>query len=134
MAVGRMATAGAMAPRGGCATLGSRWRRLGLAAALGLGLAAASCGPPPTTQPVANDGSAPPAVTDNAKPAAEEPPDPELARLPGRVHTVQAGETLYSITAKYYGDGKHWRKILVANRNRLSDPQDLRVGMKLIVP
>lgn len=134
MAAGRIARARESSGHCGHGTHCFRWRRLGLTAVLGLGVAVASCGPPPTTQPVANDGSAPPALTGNANPAAEEPPDPELARLPGRVHTVQAGETLYSITAKYYGDGKHWRKILVANRNRLSDPQDLRTGMKLIVP
>lgn len=41
---------------------------------------------------------------------------------------------MYSITRQYYGDEKHWRKVLVANRNRLRDPNNLRVGMKLIIP
>jgi len=57
-----------------------------------------------------------------------------MTALPGRVHCVQPGETLFSITRQYYGDTKHWRKILLANRNRLEDPDNLRVGMKLIIP
>ncbi len=59
---------------------------------------------------------------------------PDVSALPGRVHCVQAGETLFSITKTYYGDGKYWRKVLVANRHRITDPSQLRVGMKLIIP
>jgi len=54
--------------------------------------------------------------------------------LPGRVHVVHPNETLYSLAERYYGHGKHWRKIYLANRNRISDPTDLSVGMKLIIP
>ncbi len=60
--------------------------------------------------------------------------DPAFWVQAGRVHRVQSGETLYSITKKYYGDGRHYRRIWVANRNRLTDPRRLRVGMKLIIP
>ncbi len=58
----------------------------------------------------------------------------DLSTLPGRIHCVRPGETLFSITKTYYGDGKHWRKIFVANRHRIKDPGQLPVGMKLIIP
>jgi len=51
-----------------------------------------------------------------------------------RVHVVREDETLDSITAKYYGDRKYWRKIFVANRNRLTDKDNLPVKMKLMIP
>jgi nucleoid-associated protein YgaU len=68
----------------------------------------------------------------------EAPPQPKDQYAPApksaRVHTVQAGETLFSIARQYYGDQRQWRRIYQANKNRLQDPQNVRVGMKLIVP
>ncbi len=54
--------------------------------------------------------------------------------VPGRVHIVERGDTLYSLAMRYYGNGKQYNRILVANRNRLKDPRNLPVGMKLIIP
>ncbi len=51
-----------------------------------------------------------------------------------RTHVVQRGETLWAIARKYYGDGRQWRKIYAANRNRVADVNDLPVGIKLIIP
>lgn len=86
------------------------------------------CGnPQPTTQPASSQ----PAGAVVARPAE---PEPDLSGLPGRIHLVQANDTLYSLAERYYGHGKHYRKILVANRNRLTDPNNLTVGMKLIIP
>ena|SRR3990170_7933719 len=50
-----------------------------------------------------------------------------------RVHTVQPKETLSSIAYQYYGV-KNWRKIYEANRERISDPNKIHPGMKLIIP
>lgn len=47
---------------------------------------------------------------------------------------MQANETLWSLAELYYGNSKHWRKISVANRKRVTDPTNLPVGMKLIIP
>jgi len=51
-----------------------------------------------------------------------------------RIHIVQKGDTLSSISAKYYGSANQWRKILAANQNNLPNPNRLTPGVKLIIP
>jgi 5'-nucleotidase / UDP-sugar diphosphatase len=51
-----------------------------------------------------------------------------------KIHIVQKGDTLSSISAKYYGSARQWRKILLANRNNLPDPNRLTPCVKLIIP
>jgi hypothetical protein len=58
----------------------------------------------------------------------------DSAEYPGRVHVVQSGDTLFSLAERYYGNGNQWRRILQANQRRLTNPRDLPVGMKLIIP
>ncbi|MDR1595696.1 MAG: LysM peptidoglycan-binding domain-containing protein [Puniceicoccales bacterium] len=50
------------------------------------------------------------------------------------MHTVKEGETLSSISTKYYGNPNLWQKILEANDQILKDPADLRPGQNLMVP
>lgn len=52
----------------------------------------------------------------------------------GQVHVVQRKETLYALARQYYNDAKQWRRIYEANRERISDPNRISVGMKLIIP
>ncbi len=33
----------------------------------------------------------------------------------GHVHVVESGDDLWSLSEHYYGDGRHWRKIAMAN-------------------
>ena len=51
-----------------------------------------------------------------------------------RIHVVQKGDTLSSISAKYYGSARQWRKIVNANRTNLPDPNHLIPGSKLLIP
>jgi len=44
-------------------------------------------------------------------------------------YRVKAGETLYSIAKRYYGDGNKYKKIM--RDNNIDDPSDVEVGMKL---
>ncbi len=93
------------------------------------------CGPgaPATTQPVVQTADARPAPTNRGK--ASRPGDGfDITMVPGRIHSVQPDDTLWRLAERYYGHGKHWRRILVANRNRLTNSTDLPVGMKLIIP
>ena len=48
------------------------------------------------------------------------------------VHVVAKGEILGTISQRYYGTAKRWREIAAAND--ISDPIDLRVGQRLIIP
>lgn len=64
----------------------------------------------------------------------EEPPQPERTSPQIRtVHTVQAGETLYSITMRYY-NSKQYMDYL-AEYNGIKDPtKDVKVGMNIQIP
>jgi 5'-nucleotidase len=53
---------------------------------------------------------------------------------PQRIHVVQKGDTLSSISAKYYGSARQWRKIVAANRDNLPDPNRLIPGSRLLIP
>jgi LysM repeat protein len=50
-----------------------------------------------------------------------------------RYHTVREGETLSSISKKYYGSENKWQKILDYNRE-IKAADGIRVGQKLIIP
>ena len=53
----------------------------------------------------------------------------------GEVYVVKPKDTLYSIArARYNGDHTKWKLIYEANRERISDPNRIYVGMKLIIP
>lgn len=49
-------------------------------------------------------------------------------------HVVRAGETLWGIAARYYGDGHQWTALARRNRIATTGPAPLQVGMKLSVP
>jgi nucleoid-associated protein YgaU len=51
-----------------------------------------------------------------------------------KVYTVQPGDSLSAIAQKTLGSARHWEKLHEANRDAISDPSTLSVGMKLVVP
>lgn len=65
-------------------------------------------------------------------PAPNEPPQPNLPAQ--RIHTVAEGETLSSISQKYYGSARQYRKIFEANRGTIKNVDRIPVGAKLIIP
>lgn len=56
----------------------------------------------------------------------------ETQKTEGRIHIVEAGETLGSISEKYYGDGNGVEKIMEANG--LDDPNRIVCGQELLIP
>ena len=58
----------------------------------------------------------------------------DSSQMPGRIHVVQAKETMMLLAERYYKDRAQWRRIWQANKNRVTNPDDLPVGMKLIIP
>ena len=68
---------------------------------------------------------------ENEKPG--EPPAPP----PGQVdstYIVQPGDTLSKIAQQVFGDFRLWPLIFEANRDKLTDPGLVRVGMELRLP
>ena len=49
-------------------------------------------------------------------------------------HEVQKGETLSKIAERYYGDPGMYTTIFEANRDKLKDPNLIRIGQKLRIP
>jgi LysM repeat protein len=50
-------------------------------------------------------------------------------------HVVQAGDDLWSLAERYYGDGRDWRKIAAANPTVLTGgPDRLQIGWRLKIP
>jgi hypothetical protein len=49
-------------------------------------------------------------------------------------HTVRAGETLWSLAARYYGDGHKWRDLAAANGLPAGAERGIAVGQVLRVP
>jgi LysM repeat protein len=81
------------------------------------------------SQTVAPPASARPSPTPSPTPA--QPPSPE--DVP-RSYTVQSGDTLSTISARFYGTPSRWIDIYQANRDRLSSENALRVGQSLRIP
>ena len=53
----------------------------------------------------------------------------------GHVHLVESGDDLWSLSEHYYGDGRHWRKIAMANPQLLTGgPDRLEPGWRLSIP
>lgn len=70
-------------------------------------------------------------------PASAVPPTPaapEPAPASTRVHVVQPGETLGTISAIYYGTPSRWTTVFNANRDRIADENNVRVGTRLDIP
>lgn len=66
------------------------------------------------------------------------PNDPENATLPpppdAVTYVVRSGDSLSTISARYYGDSSRWQAIFNANRDQLQSPHAVRAGMQLRIP
>jgi tetratricopeptide (TPR) repeat protein len=70
-------------------------------------------------------------------------PRPTATKSPSRhkekssdsqTYTVQEGDTLASISRRFYKTSKRWREILEANDKKIDDPENLKTGQKLKIP
>lgn len=55
-------------------------------------------------------------------------------RSSDRVHYVKKNESLYTIAKHYYGNGNYWRTIYEANRDKMSNANSVREGVRLVIP
>jgi len=91
------------------------------------------------------EGSSPPSEGGSNRPknaGVAKLPAPEQAAAEaekaakGKVHTyvVQSGDSLVSISRKYYQTTSRWKDILDANQNQLTNPDELKPGQTIILP
>lgn len=63
------------------------------------------------------------------------PDEPAAPPPPGsRTYAVESGDTLASISRKFYGSSAHWQKIQSANKSVLKGTVKLKPGMTLVIP
>jgi len=73
-------------------------------------------------------------------PPQEEPPPPSddgpesPPDTPDEIYVVQPGDTLGRIAQRFYGEFGLWTLIFEANRDKISSPNLIRVGMELLIP
>jgi LysM repeat protein len=60
--------------------------------------------------------------------------DARKSKKAGQTYVVQSGDTLVSISRKFYKSPKRWKAILEANKKSIRDPKDLTVGQTLVLP
>lgn len=94
--------------------------------------------PPPAYEPyepapTGNDTASTAAPTPKSSTAGDESLAPAKSSG-GKTYVVKKGDTLSSIARKYYGSDKRWKDIYNANKTRISDPNKLKIGTKLIIP
>lgn len=89
---------------------------------------AAPAAPPPPSAPAATAHAA--GFSTNPITAAAE----KLVGKETRTYTVEKGDTLSSISLKYYKTRAHWKDIADANHNALGNSTMLKVGQVLIIP
>ena len=63
-----------------------------------------------------------------------QPPKIGESRSTPRTYVVQSGDTLASISRRFYRSSARWKEILDANRKSIDDPEKLRVGQSLVIP
>jgi nucleoid-associated protein YgaU len=51
-----------------------------------------------------------------------------------RIYTVAPGDRLCDIAEKYYGDPRKIGPIWQANRQLIQDPNQLNIGVRLLIP
>ncbi len=75
-------------------------------------------------------------ITVTGSVAKEDPKVITPATPDGKVYVVAAGDTLWSIAKRYYGNGNQWGKILEANYDSIpnGNPRALRIGTALLIP
>jgi len=59
--------------------------------------------------------------------------DPSIAPKQ-QVYTVAAGDSLSKIAKQFYGNANEYMKIFNANRDKLNDPNTIKVGQQLVIP
>jgi nucleoid-associated protein YgaU len=65
---------------------------------------------------------------------ADTPPAKIEQAKPSRTYVVQRGDSLSKISTRFYGTTKNWTEIYNANKERIGNSNQLKVGTELTIP
>jgi 5'-nucleotidase len=68
------------------------------------------------------------------KPSFEKTPAEPAVPAGAQTYTVKAGDTLYTLAKRFYGDGKLWTRIADANKDKIKDVSHIPIGTVLTIP
>jgi nucleoid-associated protein YgaU len=68
----------------------------------------------------------------SAAPSANLPTDVVIAEV--QTTTVVAGDNLWDLARRFYGDGMRFRQIYAANAAQIREPRLIYIGQKFVVP
>lgn len=57
-----------------------------------------------------------------------------IALASQQYHVVVKKDTLFGLARQYYGSASRWRDIYEANRSVIGDPNQIRIGDRLMIP
>ena len=60
--------------------------------------------------------------------------DSEKKKSGAHTYIVKEGDTLASISRKFYKTSSRWKEILDANKKKIDDPDNLKAGLTLTIP
>lgn len=98
--------------------------------------------PPLSVQPLPTSGPSvveaqspvPPLPHSSSPPVRPEPARNRVVAAPPETYRVQAGDTLSDIAARLLGGSQRYQELYEANRDKLQSPNDLRIGLELVIP
>ncbi|WP_377290892.1 5'-nucleotidase C-terminal domain-containing protein [Rhizobium sp. SG2393] len=87
---------------------------------------------PATADSTAKPAETAPATTTTAAPATTTTPAETAAAPKDETHRIVAGDTLWDLAVKTYGNGLGWKRISEANGN--PHPRALHIGKEIVIP
>ncbi len=91
-------------------------------------------GEPATSTPSEPIQVEPARVQPQAQIAAATPAKLSPVKATPKTYVIQKGDTLSKISQKFYGTTKKWKSIYDANRDRINNINNLKVGAQIVIP
>jgi 5'-nucleotidase len=103
-----------------------------------LGLGPGETAPYQETTPATAETATPATPTEVVTPVAGTPPakatTKSAATAVPKTYKIQKGDTLYGLARRFYNDPNKWKDIQNANRDKITDPNRLKVGTEIRLP
>lgn len=87
-----------------------------------------------TEDQIINEPDMPEPAQSYAPPVEQVAPPAPAAKLAPKTYVIQKGDTLSKISQKFYGTTKKWKSIYDANRDKINNINNLKVGTQIVIP